>query len=189
MKFKVSKQELVNLLHNSAFSISFNSANLPDSIELEGELLEGDTVGDYCEKCGHLRNCEDDMGCGCKCHGTVEKCCSKCWLDDFNKCAYPKGCCHNKKEEKPLHGHALGVSCVPDCFNRETPKEEIYQTYKGVTATVKIDYEKQSCDLQMQNAIPEVPEIIGWYDPEQADPILVSKFNELVRYLASKENK
>lgn len=30
--------------------------------------------------------------------------------------------CHNKKEEKPLHGHALGVSCTPDCFNRETPK-------------------------------------------------------------------
>lgn len=179
-KFKFDKNNLPISIRSRLTPTDLQQ--LPELFLLEGELLEGDTVGDYCEKCGHLRNCEDDMGCGCKCHGTVEKCC----VENHNRLGMICSCpCHNKKEENNYETIDPGSKH----FNRETSKEEIYQTYKGVTATVKIDYEKQSCDLQMQNALPEVPEIIGWYDPEQADPILVSKINELVRYLASKENK
>lgn len=202
-KFKVSRNILKELTGDAFHRVEHIYSVLPDFIELEGELLESGTV-----KCPHGCDHFSSTVCICPCH--KEKECDLC----IKYGTEGHACCHNKKEEdrtivQPLNrnfnrespkrcptcGHSKEMGTVARCtsdFHGETPKDQASYTYKGITATVKVDYENQTFDLQMKDAVlkeeVKLPEEIemttGTYLNQEN---LVKKFNELVRYLKAHE--
>lgn len=190
-KFKIDKDTLFNYLREKGVSTSPYDflGKLPQFIVLEGELLEvGGTVGkhDCNENCHLAGNYPYMVSC---CHKVekclnAQRCCNVCIKTPNGNCP-----CHNKKEQK--HEHATGVVCTLDCFNRETSKCTSSHPMKDGKCAVTDGVRTCVCKCSYCRAVP-LPEKLTsepFIDRYEDSADIRKAFNQILTYLASKENK
>lgn len=180
-KFKIHRKTLNSLCEKEDFITKYDDRLLPEFLILEGELLEGGTV----ECCVSFKLGGVHM---VDCH-TVEKCqrCKNGCLiavdgNSNGSCECP---CHNKKEDvctcddwNFIHSHTGKKYPFKEDFNRETPKE-----MKAVPMPI----------FQAGDSVPKeevkLPEMLSMKVFEPNAMNIMAKINQILTYLASKENK
>lgn len=163
MQINISKEDVLKALDKlecrRATKLLREHYTLPDFISF-GELLEGGGTVEKCCKHGYSQ-----LICECPCHNKKEEKVGKGLCDTY----HPDDCCPNN----------------PKCgfFNRETSKE--YEGCKTNCYHVKETTKVRLCTCACHEEV-NLPEMIYLRTNSSLADI---KINEILTYLASKENK
>lgn len=181
-KFKIDREKLLEGLNGSKTGFIYNLLELPDTIILEGELLEGGGTVDKCACSGEQLTW--DYHTTGACHKTEK--CKACEMAKEGYSGVPPHTCHNKKEEKTCvcpscqAGHKNGHNAMRN-FNRETTKCCCEGRIKAPAS-----HSLNVC-VTISEVEVKLPEPID--ENVDTDWKLALKINEILAYLASKENK
>lgn len=196
-KFKIDREKLLEGLNGSKTGFIYNLLELPDTLILEGELLEGGMVEKCCLGCFQYNLAYNKGFCinpeciGCHNKKEEKKCCRDFFVNNIlmHRTSCPNFNREKKEECERRHFHEDGGKCS---FNRETPKK-----YEGCGTScyhTKETTKPRRCLCECHKEEVTLPEklilrvVSGMtYAPENHD--LMLKINEILTYLAFKENK